>query len=346
MMVVLGVDAHKRSHTVVAVDPGGAELGSVTVPATPAGHLKALKWAGQWETRRWGVEDSRVLTRRFESDLLTAGERIVRVPPKMMGRYRRSARTRGKSDPIDALAVARAVLFEPDLPEAVLDGPSRELKLMVDYRESLVKERTRIQNSLRWRLHELDPEYQPSAGSLDRYKVLNQTEDHLAVHTGPVGDLARREVTRIRELTIEIKQLEKEINHRVAKIAPGLVAIPGCAALTAAKLVAEAADITRFKNKNAYAMFSGTAPIPAWSASPSFRLNTGGNRQTNAAIHRIAITQIRYHPPAQEFIARRLTNGDNKRKAIRALKRRLADVIYRTLTTDATTIQHQHAQAA
>lgn len=346
MMVVLGVDAHKRTHTVVAVDPGGAVLGSVTVPATSQGHLKALQWAGQWQTRKWGVEDSRVLTRRLESDLLTAGERIVRVPPKMMDGYRRSARTRGKSDPIDALAVARAVLYEPDLPEAVLDGPSRELKLLVDYRESLVRERGRVQNSLRWRLHELDPESQPPAGSLDRYKVLDQTEDHLAVHTGLVGDLARRELIRIRELTREINQLEKQISRQVTETAPTLLTIPGCAALTAAKLVAEAADITRFKSKDAYAMFSGTAPIPAWSGSPSFRLNTGGNRQTNAAIHRIAITQIRCHPPAQEFIARRRAAGDNKRKAIRALKRRLADIIYRTLIQDAHTNQTQQVQAA
>ena len=141
MMVVLGVDAHKRSHTIVAVDPAGVEVGSVTVAAASEGHLKAVKWAAQWESRRWAIEDCRHISRRFEADLLAAGEEVVRVPPKMMARARKSARTRGKSDPIDALAVARAALREPGLPTARLDGPSREVKLLVDYRERLIRER-------------------------------------------------------------------------------------------------------------------------------------------------------------------------------------------------------------
>lgn len=162
MMVVFGVDAHKRSHTLVAADPGGVELGTLTVAATPQGHLKAVKWAAQWgEFRRWAVEDCRDLTRRLEKDLLAAGEHVVRVPPKMMSGARKSARTRGKSDPIDALAVARAALREPGLPTAQLDGPSREVKLLVDYREGLIHERTAAQNRLRWRLHELEPGYDP-----------------------------------------------------------------------------------------------------------------------------------------------------------------------------------------
>jgi transposase len=101
-----------------------------------------VKWAARWEQRRWAIEDCRALSRRLEADLLTVGELVVRVPPKLMAGVRRSARTRGKSDPIDALAVARAAIREPDLPVAQLDGPSRDLRLLVDYRESLVKDRT------------------------------------------------------------------------------------------------------------------------------------------------------------------------------------------------------------
>ncbi len=100
-------------------------------------------------------------------------------------------------------------------------------------------------------------------------------------------------------------------------------------------LLGEAADITRFKSRDAYAMWAGVAPIPVWSANYArFRLNRGGNRQTNAAIHRIAITQIRIHPPAQAFITRRLETGSTKREALRLLKRKLANVVYRTLLTD------------
>ncbi|MGH8926881.1 MAG: IS110 family transposase [Acidimicrobiia bacterium] len=342
-MVVLGTDAHKRTHTIVAADEAGAELDRVTVAATPEGHLRVVKWAARFECRRWAIEDCRHLSRRLETDLLAAGETVVRVPPKMMAGVRRSARTRGKSDPIDALAVARAALREPDLPMARLDGPAREVKLLVDYREGLIRERTAVQNRLRWRLHELEPGFDPSPGSLDVYKTLDRVEDVLNAHQGVVADLARAELTRIREITRQARQLEHDIADRVGKLAPSLLRLPGCGALTAAKLIGEAADITRFKNRNAYAMWAGTAPIPVWSGNQDrFRLNRGGNRQTNAAIHRIVITQIRIHQEAKTFIARRLAENSTKREALRALKRRITDVVYRTMISD--THHHQAAQ--
>jgi transposase len=336
MMVTLGTDAHKRSHTVVACDEVGAEIATVTVKATPQGHLRLVKWSARWPQRLWAIEDCRALSRRLEADLLRIGERVVRVPPKLMAGARRSARTPGKSDPIDALAVARAALREPDLPVAQLDGPDREVRLLVDYRESLIKDRTAAQNRLRWRLHELEPGYDPPAGSLDRYKTLAAIDELLDSHDSVVADLARREVTRIRELTREANQLERDIAARVSHLAPTLLATPGCGALTAGKLVGEAADVTRFKSRDAYAMWSGTAPIPVWSANMErFRLNRGGNRQTNAALHRIAITQLRMHPEARAFITRRLQAGSTKREALRALKRKLANVVYRALLADA-----------
>jgi len=150
-----------------------------------------------------------------------------------------------------------------------------------------------------------------------------------------VATLGRREVTRIRELTREANQLERDITHRVTQLVPSLLEIPGCGALSAAKIVGEAADVTRFKSRDAYAMWAGTAPIPVWSANNErFRLNRGGNRQTNAALHRIAITQLRIHPDAQAFMKRRLETGSTKREALRLLKRKLANVVYRTLLTD------------
>ena len=336
MMVTLGTDAHKRSHTVVAVDEVGAEIGSLTVKATPQGHLRLVKWSARWGVRLWAIEDCRALSRRLEADLLAAGERVVRVPPKLMAATRRSARTPGKSDPIDALAVARAALREPDLPTARLDGPDREIRLLVDYREALIKDRTAAQNRLRWRLHELEPGYDPPAGSLDRYKTLAAIDELLSSHGSVVAELARREVTRIRELTREANQLERDIAARVTPLVPSLLAVAGCGALTAGKLVGEAADITRFRSRDAYAMWSGAAPIPVWSANNQrFRLNRGGNRQTNAALHRIAVTQIRMHPDARAFIARRIQAGSTKREALRALKRKLANVVYRALLADA-----------
>lgn len=139
-MVVVGVDAHKATHTLVAVDSVGRKLAELTVRATTDGHLKALDWA----RRRfgtdlvWGIEDCRSVTTRLERDLLTAGQRVVRVAPHLMARTRASARTPGKSDPIDALSVARAVLREPDPPVASHNATSRELQLLVNRREDLV----------------------------------------------------------------------------------------------------------------------------------------------------------------------------------------------------------------
>src|ERR1700756_1639095 len=169
-MVVVGADVHKRTHTFVAVDAVGKKLGEKVVSATSSGHHQALRWARERFGNEvvWAIEDCRHLSARLERDLLSAGQKVVRVPTKLMKGVRDSARTRGKSDPIDALAVARAVLREPDLPVATHDEVSRELKLLVDRREVLVAQRTAAINRLRWWVHELDPEHVP--GALDRDK--------------------------------------------------------------------------------------------------------------------------------------------------------------------------------
>jgi transposase len=221
------------------------------------------------------------------------------------------------------------------------------VKLLVDYRESLVRERTALQNRLRWRLHELDPTWDPAPSSLDRYRVLDEVGARLGGYEGMVADLARREVARIREISREANQLEREITSRVGELAPSLLELPGCGGLTAGKLLGEAADITRFKSRDAYAMFAGTAPIPVWTGNKTrFRLNRGGNRQTNAAIHRIAVTQMRTYPPAQELIERHTNNGKTKREALRILKRRLTDVVYRTMIKDTQPLQAAQPAAA
>jgi transposase len=166
-MVIVGIDAHKRSHTAVAVDEAGRKIGQHTTGTTSADHLALLNWAEQFGGERlWAIEDCRHLSRRLERDLLGAGGRIVRVPTKLMAHVRDAARSYGKSDRIDALAVARAALREPDLPTAQLDGVAREVRLLSDHRDHLVAERTRVINRLRWHLHELDPGNEPPARHL------------------------------------------------------------------------------------------------------------------------------------------------------------------------------------
>src|SRR3954451_11429876 len=167
-MVVIGSDVHKRTHTFVAVDDAGRKLGELTVKAIPVGHDKAIGWAQErfGAELLWAIEDCRHLSARLEIDLLDAGQAVVRVPPKLMAEQRRTARTRGKSDPIDALAVARVVLREPDLPVATHEEASRELKMLVDRGDDLVQERTAAMNRFGWHLHRIDPPVDPKPTSL------------------------------------------------------------------------------------------------------------------------------------------------------------------------------------
>lgn len=338
-MVVVGIDAHKRTHTAVAVDEIGRQLGTRTIAATTEGHLELLSWAKSLGAElRFAVEDCRHLSRRLERDLLGAGQQIIRVPPKLMAQARDAARTYGKSDPIDALAVARAALRHEDLPVARLDGAARELRLLVDHRDDTVAERTRVINRLRWHLHELDPSFEVAARSLNRLVTLAKVEGFLRGHDGVVAEIASDLVAQCRVLTERERSLLRRIEDLVGTLAPSLLALPGCGPLSAAKVVAETADVTRFRSQDAFAMHNGTAPLPVWSSNVArHRLNRTGNRQLNAAIHRIAITQMRIHPPAKTLLERRRASGDTKSEALRVLKRRLSNVVYRALLDDSTT---------
>ena len=338
-MMVIGIDAHKRSHTAVTVDDMGRQGFVKTVGTTTQDHLRLLKWAvGLAEERLWAIEDCRHLTRRLERDLVAAGESVVRVSPKLMAHVRDSSRSYGKSDPIDALAVARAALREPDLPIAHLDGIEREIRLLVDHREDLVAERTRIIARLRWHLHELDPGW-TAPTKLERHSAFDKVKAHLSDHNdgAMVRRLALRLVEHLRLLTDEIDELTAEITVRVTRIAPSLLAIVGCGALSAAKIVGETAHAGRFRSKDAYARHNGTAPLPVWSSNKQrHRLSRTGNRQLNAALHRIALTQARCYQPARELLERRKNGGDGGMEGLRVLKRRLSDVVYRAMLTDET----------
>jgi transposase len=342
-MVVVGADVHKQTHTFVAVDEVGRQLGEKTVTAIAAGHAEAVMWARErfGTALVWAIEDCRHLSARLERDLMGFGQKVVRVPPKLMAQTRASARTRGKSDPIDALAVARAFLREPDLPVASHDEVSRELKLLVDRREVLVAQRTATINRLRWRVHELDPARAPKPASLDLAKHRRLLGDWLATQPGLIAELARDELGEITRLTEQINALAKRIGERVRDVAPTLLTLPGCGELTAAKLVGEAAGVTRFKSEAAFASHAGVAPVPVWSGNTAgrVRLNRTGNRQLNAALHRIAVTQIRLEGLGQTYYRRRQTAGDSNPEALRCLKRRLARVVFHHLHTD-----HQNRQ--
>jgi transposase len=339
-MVVLGVDPHKQTYTVVAVDQTGRQLAQLTVSAQTDGQLRLLGWArllplGQGSERRWAVEDGRQVAGRLVAQLLRAGEAVVWVPPKLMANARTSARTRGKSDPIDALAVARAALREPGLPAAQLQGPALAVRLVADHREHLVAERTRMINRLRWHLHDLDPELAPATATLTRLWVLDRLAGQLQGLAGVRAEIAAELVARIRQLTERVNQLEADLDRRVKPLAGHLRQVVGVGALGAAKLIGETGGVGRFGRSAQFAMHAGVAPIPVWSGNRTrHRLNRGGNRQLNAAIHRVAVTQLRAHPPARALMARRIAAGNSKPEALRVLKRHLADALYAAMRSD------------
>jgi transposase len=330
-MIVIGVDVHKASLTAVAVDEVGREVGEQTT-IDGAG---LLVWSGTLPGERlWAIEDCRQLTRRLERDLVAAGERMVRVPPKLTAPQRRTGRERGKSDPIDALAVARAALREPRLDYPRPQEPVlRELKLLVDHRDCLVAERTRAQQRLRWHLHELDPGFQVPVGGLDRTVWLDRLARRFSrcEQTTQIA-IVRELVGRCRMLTRTIRQIERDLEPRTTAIAPGLRALPGCGPVTAAKLLGEIGPIDRFPSDAQLARHAGVAPLEASSGKHRrHRLDRGGNRQLNRALHQIAITQARMYPPARVYMERKQAEGKSRREALRSLKRHLARTIHTTL---------------
>jgi transposase len=334
-MIVIGVDVHKYSLTAVAVD----ELGrTVAEHSGAAGGDDVVGWAQSLdEALLWAVEDCRHVTRGLERTLLGAGERLVRVPPRLTAPQRRRGRVRGKSDRIDALAVARAALQEP-----ALDGPRpgeavlHELKLLVDHRDDLVAERRRCQQRLRWHLHELDPALAVPVGALDRALWLDRLTRQLGRrHQSTQMRIARDLVARCKTLTRSITELDRELHARTLALAPRLLELAGCGPLSAAKLLCEIGPIDRFASDAQLARHAGVAPLDASSGKHQHhRLDRGGNRQLNCALHRIAITQGRVHPPARAYLERKQNEGKTRREAIRCLKRQLARTVYITLKNE------------
>jgi transposase len=252
-----------------------------------------------------------------------------------MAGARSSARERGKSDAIDAVTIARAAIREglERMPIAQLAGRELDVRLLVDHRERLVRQRTRLINDLRWGLHDLWPELEIPPRGLITAAWQERVAGRLvrAAQTTRVR-IARDELRRIRELTRSITALERELSVLVSELAPQLVAERGCGALTAAKLVGEIAGIARFPNDAKLARLAGSAPIPASSGrSDRHRLDRGGNRQLNCALHRLAISKGRLDPESAAYLARKQAEGKTRREALRCLKRQLARRVWHLL---------------
>jgi transposase len=337
-MIVIGADIHKRNHMLVAVGAQTGELrAELQIAADEQGHQAALRWARELDEERvWALEDCRQVSRRLEQALLVAGERVVRVAPRLTGPSRRADRRAGKSDPIDALAVARVAVREgPErLPSAFLDEEAMEIRLLADHREDLVAERTRAQNRLRWHLLDLCPELEAQlpARSLGNAVHLRRLAEHLEECSSTRARIARMLVERIGEITEEVKRLQAEIKALIRAHRPALLAETGCGPLTAATLIGHAAGAERFAGDAQFARMAGVAPIPVSSGkSDRHRLHRGGDRQLNRALHVIAITRSRLDPETRAYLDKKRAEGKSNREALRCLKRHLARRFYRLL---------------
>jgi transposase len=338
-MIVIAADTHKSTHTFSGVEYATGQIAAErTFKADQAGMLATLRWGkSQGPDRVWALEDCRHVSGRLERLLVASGERVIRVPPKLMGEARRAERAAGKSDVIDARAIARAVLKDSidSFPAAFLDEQAMEIRLLGDHRADLIAERTRMQSRLRWHLVELDDQFEASlpTGCLDRRVWLDRTDRRLKrlQQTARVR-VARDELRRIRELTRTANQLEREIKTLILEQRPELLAWKGCGTISAATLIGRTAGAQRFATDGHFARQAGAAPIPASSGRKDRqRLNRGGDRQLNAALHRIAVAQGRVHPPAREYLARKQAEGKSRIEALRCLKRHLARTAWQIL---------------
>jgi transposase len=344
-MIVIGADIHKSTHALAAVSgDGGLVAGELEIRADESGHLAALRWARELgQERVWAIEDCRHLSRRFEQALITAGERVVRVPPKMMGQARRGEREPGKSDQIDARAVARAVVREgvERFPAAFLDERALEIRLLADHRADLVVERTRQINRLRWHLVDLCPDLEAkiparqlnSGAMLDRIARRLRQEER-SVRTRVALEL----VVSIRAITRQAYGLESELRTLILAYRPALLAEQGLGVLTAATLIGRTAGAERFPTDAHFARQAGVAPIPVSSGRKDrHRLHRGGDRQLNRALHVIAITRARIDPQTRAYLERKRAEGKTNREALRCLKRHLARHVHRLLSMPPTT---------
>jgi transposase len=347
-MIVIGADTHKGSHALAAVDEGtGRVRGSRQIKAEESGHMAAVRWArGLDEQRIWALEDCRHVSRRLEQALVAAGERVVRVPPHRMGASRKGEREPGKSDEIDALAVARAVVKDgiEQFPLAYLNEQAMEIRLLLDHRGDLVAERTRTVSRLRWHLLELCPELEHSLkrGALNQARVLDRLDRRLRKLPALARvRVAREQVSHLRALNREIDALQCALLELVKVHRPQLLSELGCGALTAAILIGHTAGVKRFRTESSFALLTGTAPIPCSSGQRTqHRLNRGGDRQLNHALHIIAITRAQRDPATKEYLARKEAEGKTKKGALRSLKRHLARRFYHLLAEPPADQQH------
>ena len=338
MKVLIGVDPHKASLAVAAVDEAAGELlERASFPQDRTG-LRALeRWAKRFPKRRWAMENAHGLGRHLAGRLVAAGECVVDVPPKLSAKVRvlSTGNTR-KNDGLDALATALAASRNETLAAVDPEGSSEVLRLLSERREDLVAERTRALNRLHGLLRDLLPGGVAGKLSADRAaRILRSIRAR-----GCASDRLRRrlasEILRdVRTLDRKISDLNRRIEAEVEASRTTLTEIFGIGPILAATILGTVGNVTRFPTKARFASYSGTAPVEASSGEVvRHRLSLAGNRKLNYALHMVATSQSRSNAPGGSYYRKKMAEGKSSKEALRCLKRRVCDAVYRSLVVD------------
>lgn len=335
MHIVAGVDCHRDSHTIVIAEGAGARKCEVEVDTSATGFRKAMSIARRYGVEAWGLEGSGALGRPFAEMLVSKGFTVYEVPGSVTKRIRQSSSKAGKSDPIDALAIARAVLQESDrLPRFHGKGLHDTLRLCHDERDALVRERTQAINRFRSAGFQLGLTSMPPKLITKRTikaagNALRSAEPRSDYDRQLAAQMSRL-LLRVNTYNDQIKECDRVLKALLADKFQGLRSLQGVSFVVTAGLIGEAGDLRNCRNADAFATRSATAPIPCSSGRNAFvRLNARGNRQLNKQIHTIAMIQVRTKGHVgRQYYDRKRAEGKNHNSAMRALKRRLATIVY------------------
>jgi transposase len=342
--LIVGIDVHKHTHVAALVDERGGHVATLTLANSPAGYRRLIDWLVDHQAAHAiiGVESPGSYGRCLVAALTGAGFEVLQVPAWRTHRERHR-RGPGKTDAGDALSIAKVVLTGRDeLGAAEEPEVVRALGMLELQRRRFVRDRTKAIQRLRSDWTQQDPVAEAGVLRCDSQRALRkltriQLGESLTQRTAArcIRELARN----IEDLNQRIAALDAEIAELLAEHDNPLQEIHGIGSNLAATIIAQAGDVRRFRDASAFARFCGAAPIPCGSGQTSgrHRLHRGGNRQLNAALYRITIVQQRHHPPAKTYLARKIAEGKTAREARRALKRHLANVLYRHLKTWANT---------
>ncbi len=338
MVTTIGIDPHKATHTAVAVDKAETVLGEFTVAADRYQATRLIGWACELDGdgRLWAVESAGGLGHLLAQQLVAGGEHVVDVPAVLASRVRvLSSGRSAKNDPNDARAVAIAALRQPNLAVVCLEDHTAVLRMVAKRHLELTGLRTQAACRLHATLAALRP-----GGMARRLSVTNAAAMLNSLRpVSPIASqrkaMARQHLADIRRLDKEIAANKKRINAAVAASGTSVTDIYGVGPVVAALLIGYTGGIGRFATADRYAAYNGTAPVEFSSGGKKrHRLSLRGNRVLNHAIHMAAVTQIRYDTEGRVYYDRKLEEGKTKKEALRALKRRLSNVIYRRLVAD------------